>query len=141
MQADLAALLVVAESILVMAPGGTWGEVKTGAGTPPIRIAEGWLSVYHGVDAVEHEDRLRMIYSAGMVVHDAREPHRVLYRSEAPIMAPQTPDECVGVVGNVVFPTGIDRRSERTFDIYYGMADAKIGRALLELTPVEASVG
>jgi predicted GH43/DUF377 family glycosyl hydrolase len=34
-----------------------------------------------------------------------------------------------------VFPTGIDVIGERCFDIYYGMADARIGRASVELPP------
>ena len=41
--------------------------------------------------------------------------------------------ELHGAVGHVVFPTGIDRRGEREFDIYYGMADYEIGRGRLTL--------
>jgi predicted GH43/DUF377 family glycosyl hydrolase len=40
-------------------------------------------------------------------------------------------------VANVVFPTGIDRRDDigmpDRFDIYYGMADNRIGAARLSL--------
>ena len=34
---------------------------------------------------------------------------------------------------NVVFPTGIDLRENGRVDIYYGMADAAIGVARLDL--------
>jgi predicted GH43/DUF377 family glycosyl hydrolase len=44
------------------------------------------------------------------------------------------------VVSNVVFPTGIDRRDDLGrpdwFDVYYGMADRRVGVARLEL-PVQ----
>jgi predicted GH43/DUF377 family glycosyl hydrolase len=133
---NIRAILDVAETALVLAPDGAWGRIKTGGGTPPVRIAEGWFSVFHGVDAVEGPTGYHMVYSAGVVVHDLDEPHRVLYRSAQPVMTPEGTDELHGVVNNVVFPTAIDVRAPRSFDIYYGMADARIGRARFDLAPV-----
>jgi predicted GH43/DUF377 family glycosyl hydrolase len=47
------------------------------------------------------------------------------------------PDERIGTIANVVFPTGIDRRDDlgppERFDVYYGMADDRIGVARLEV--------
>ena len=47
------------------------------------------------------------------------------------------PQERQGTVANVVFPTGIDRRDDLgtpdRFDVYYGMADNRIGVARLDL--------
>ena len=63
-------------------------------------------------------------------------PDRVLYRSPKPILSPETPRERVGVVDNVVFPTGIDPRpdlADGTYDVYYGMGDHSIGAARLRL--------
>jgi predicted GH43/DUF377 family glycosyl hydrolase len=137
--ADIKNLLKISESAMVLAPDGPWGRIKTGGGTPPVRIAEGWFSLYHGVDAIDHDGKFTMVYSAGYVVHDIDEPHHVLFRSYAPAMMPEGVDELHGTVNNVVFPTGIDVRADRTFDFYYGMADAKIGRARLELAPAYAS--
>ena len=67
-------LLSVAESVLVLAPGEAWGKVKNGGGTPPVRIAEGWLSIFHGVDGRFDENGrcVGMRYSGGIVVHDAQ---------------------------------------------------------------------
>jgi predicted GH43/DUF377 family glycosyl hydrolase len=134
-QADVRNLLVPFESAIVMAPDGPWGRLKTGAGTPPVRIAEGWFALYHAVDAVEHDGRYAMTYSAGIVIHDIDQPHILVYRSQVPVLTPEHPDELHGVVNNVVFPTGIDVRGEREFDVYYGMADARIGRASVTLPP------
>ena len=137
-RADIRNLLVPVESTLVLAPDGPWGRLKTGAGTPPVRIAEGWFSLYHAVDAVEVDGRYAMTYSAGIVIHDIDEPHIILYRSRSPVLTPEHPDELHGVVNNVVFPTGIDVKDEREFDVYYGMADARIGRATVALPPAVA---
>jgi predicted GH43/DUF377 family glycosyl hydrolase len=128
--ADLKNILRVAESALVLAPDGHWGRIKTGGGTPPVRIDQGWLSLYHGVDAIEHRGRTTMCYSAGIVVHDLEQPHHVLYRSPKPVLSPKSAEERTGTVNDVVFPTAIDAQAvERTYDVYYGMADAMIGRA------------
>ncbi len=132
---DIRNLLKVSESAMVLAPDGAWGRIKTGGGTPPVRIDEGWFSLFHGVDAIDAGGTYQMTYSAGIVVHDIEQPHIVTYRSPAPIMKPEGADELMGIVNNVVFPTAIDRRSDRTFDFYYGMADAKIGRARCALAP------
>lgn len=62
--------------------------------------------------------------------------HRVGIVME-PELTPQLPKERHGVVAKVVFPTGIDRRDDlgkpARFDVYYGMADARIGVARLEV--------
>jgi beta-1,2-mannobiose phosphorylase / 1,2-beta-oligomannan phosphorylase len=127
-------LLTVTESAIVLAPDSQWCQIKTGAGTPPVRIAEGWFSLFHGVNAIEEAGgRYKMRYSAGFVVHDVEQPHKVLYRSREPVMVPEGADETHGIVSNVVFPTAIEERGERLYEFYYGMADARIGRARLQL--------
>jgi predicted GH43/DUF377 family glycosyl hydrolase len=134
---DRQRLIDVAESELVMSPNTEWGSIKVGAGTPPVRIAEGWMSLYHAVDLIDNSgSRPKFRYSAGLVVHDYAEPHRILYRSPQPILTPTSEAETNGVVDNVVFPTGLDPRpdlGERVFDVYYGMADYSIGAARMTL--------
>ena len=64
-------------------------------------------------------------------------PQKILYRSREPILFPKLPDEKNGTVADVVFPTGTDRRDDigqpNRIDVYYGMADDKIGVAKLEI--------
>lgn len=126
-------LLVATESVKVLIPDGHWGRIKNGAGTPPVRTKYGWLSLFHGVDAIEHENRITLCYSAGIVLHDLERPHIVLYRSPEPILTPDTIEERTGIVNNVVFPTGIDIKGKSSYDIYYGAADAKIARAHIDV--------
>lgn len=135
--ADQTKLLEVAESVLVMSPNDQWGSLKLGCGTPPVRIAEGWMSLYHAVDVLSSDGpKPKFRYSAGIMIHDADEPHKIIYRSPQPVLTPETDAEMKGIVDNVVFPTGIDPRpdlGERVFDVYYGMADYMIGLARMTL--------
>jgi predicted GH43/DUF377 family glycosyl hydrolase len=134
-QADMGALCNVMETHRLAMPPAPWGTIKVGAGTPPVRIAEGWLAVIHGVDELAHPSGAALLrYCAGVIVHDATNLERISYRSHAPLFVPQVPGEIHGTVGHVVFPTGIDRRGDRTFDIYYGMADYEIGRGRLTIS-------
>ena len=61
----------------------------------------------------------------------------IRYRSAEPVLTPALPQERSGTVANVVFPTGIDRRDDLgtpdRFDVYYGMADNRIGVARLDV--------
>jgi predicted GH43/DUF377 family glycosyl hydrolase len=131
---DRGALRVVAESVRVLPVGETWGRLKNGAGTPPVKTSAGWLSFFHGVDALEHADGPSLYYRAGIVIHDIERPDRVVYRSQEPLLDPQTPDERVGIVNDVVFPTGIDVRREGEYDVYYGAADARIACARVNVS-------
>jgi predicted GH43/DUF377 family glycosyl hydrolase len=71
-----------------------------------------------------------------MVLSSAH-PRVIRYRSPDPLLSPELPEERLGTVGNVVFPTGIDRRDDLgapdRFDVYYGMADDRIGVARLDM--------
>lgn len=138
-QEDLNNLLKVAESVLSLTPSDEWGSIKVGAGTPPELVEEGYISLYHGVDALPKNDgsgKYAMHYRAGIVIHDAQDPSKIVYRSPRPVLYPKTKAEKEGVVNNVVFPTGWERRRDLEaahptkvyiYDVYYGMADYKIG--------------
>jgi predicted GH43/DUF377 family glycosyl hydrolase/glycosyltransferase involved in cell wall biosynthesis len=103
---------------------GMWDELRTGAGTVPFRVAEGWLELYHGVDRDES-------YAMGALLLDAKDPTRVLARSPRPILVPTEPFERSGVFDNVVFACGhvpLDDDGRR-IRLYYGAADTCMGAA------------
>jgi len=124
---------------LLAAPQADWEQLKIGCGTPPVKTPLGWMIIYHGVHENEHNDdkKKRLVYSAGIMIMSENDPCEILYRSAKPIMSPEREDEQVGTVANVVFPTGIDQRNDigqpNRFDIYYGMADDRIGVARLNI--------
>jgi len=78
-----------------------------------------------------------LCYSAGIMILSEQYPRVILYRSREPILSPMLHVERHGIVPNVVFATGIDRRDDLgtpdRFDVYYGMADNRIGVARLDL--------
>jgi predicted GH43/DUF377 family glycosyl hydrolase len=120
-------------------PVSPWECLKIGCGTPPILTRHGWLVVYHGVSEIGQPSNgvHRLCYAAGVMVLSKEQPKVILYRSSEPVLSPMLPEERDGTVANVVFPTGIDRRddigSPDRFDVYYGMADYRIGVARLDL--------
>ena len=128
-------------------PVAPWERLKIGGGTPPFMTPEGWVLLYHGVSGTPESPGYpkRLHYNAGVIVLDKEDPWRLLYRSPKPILRPEGDEEREGVVDNVVFPTGVDVRSDlgtpRRVDVYYGMADYRIGVATLvvpEELPPEA---
>jgi predicted GH43/DUF377 family glycosyl hydrolase len=120
-------------------PVSPWERLKIGGGTPPILTKHGWLIIYHGVSKMTEpgNDGRQLCYSAGVMVLSKAHPREIRYRSADPMLTPELPQERHGTIANVVFPTGIDRRedlgSPDRFDVYYGMADNRIGVARLDL--------
>jgi len=120
-------------------PVSPWERLKIGAGTPPILTKHGWLIVYHGVSEAASltAGRHPLCYSAGVMVLSKAHPRVIRYRSAEPVLKPELPEERNGIVANVVFPTGIDRRDDLgmpdRFDVYYGMADCRVGVARLDV--------
>lgn len=114
-------------------PAHPFEELKIGAGPAPIRVQEGWLLLHHGVTGrletgVAQQQNVN--YAAGAMILDADAPWRVLDRTAEPLLAAETADERSGIVPNVVFPTAIERVDGQDW-VFYGMADSKIGVALL----------
>ena len=120
-------------------PVSPWERLKIGAGTPPVLTRHGWLILYHGVSEMAEPNKggRKLSYSAGVMVLSKEHPRVIRYRSAVPVLTPTLPQERDGTVANVVFPTGIDRRDDLglpdRFDVYYGMADSRIGVARLDV--------
>jgi predicted GH43/DUF377 family glycosyl hydrolase len=131
-QDHIANLIHVYDNQLLATPEYEWERLKIGGGTPPIRTPEGWLTYYHGVSgtySLNPNVPKHVCYAAGALLLDAERPTRILYRSPTPVLAPANDDEQDGIVPNVVFPTAIDTREDGRLDVYYGMADSRIGVA------------
>jgi beta-1,2-mannobiose phosphorylase / 1,2-beta-oligomannan phosphorylase len=118
----------------IAGPEQPWEELKLGAGPPPLRVDDGWLLLYHGVAGnliagLDLQQEVR--YCAGAMLLDPTEVWRVRDRTAKPLLEPTVAAEREGVVPNVVFPTALDARDGGTADVYYGMADSRIGIARL----------
>jgi beta-1,4-mannooligosaccharide/beta-1,4-mannosyl-N-acetylglucosamine phosphorylase len=103
---------------------------KIGAGPPPVKTPEGWLTIFHASDFDEHRQRRgyektwKKRYCAGIMLLDLANPHRVLAMSKRPLLAPEAIYETTGGYRNyVIFPTGMILEDSGEVKIYYGAAD------------------
>jgi predicted GH43/DUF377 family glycosyl hydrolase len=114
---------------------GMWDAVRTGAGTVPFRVPEGWLELYHGVDSEGQ-------YAMGGLLLDAQDPTRVIARSPEPILTPDHDYEQSGFYRNTVFSCGhvpLDEGGNR-IRMYYGAADSCLAAADFDVKEIVASL-
>jgi len=90
-------------------------------GPPPILTPRGIVLIYNGADD-------QLVYRTAVAIFDRKDPRKLLFRSDAPIFAPEKEWEKVGQVPNVVFVEGFFQKGDRFF-FYYGAADKYIGVA------------
>ncbi len=110
-----------------------WDEL-IGPGPPPVKTADGWLLLYHGV--ATHLNAF--IYQAGAVLLKLDDPGVVLGRTRDNILEPRELYEMVGQVPNVVFPSGLIcgehdpdgfLPADNVIEVVYGAADSCVGAA------------
>ena len=72
------------------------------------------MTFYHGVREIGEPsaDRSQLCYSAGVMIISKEHPLVIRYHSAEPVLSPELPLERLGLIANVVFPTGIDRRDD-----------------------------
>lgn len=120
----------------VVNPNTEWYEVvKNGAGAPPLRTADGWLVITHGIR--ELGDGLQ--YSMSAILLDADDPTTLIGKLKDPLLMPEEPYEQSGAVNQVVFPTGF-RVDDDRMTIYYGAADSVVAAVRLSLSELLAAL-
>ncbi len=96
-------------------------EVKNGQGPAPIKTAEGWLHLAHGV----RNTAAGLRYVLYVFMTDLERPWQVTYNPGGHFIAPEG-DERVGDVSNVVFSNGwVVNESNEVF-IYYASSDTRM---------------
>jgi len=126
----------VTRCIEIMSPRrGMWDGAKVGIAAPPIKVADKWLMVYHGVS---HNATYRI--GAALLAADGI---TLLSRTADPIFEPFEKYEKEGEVANVVFSCGAVVRPSTslgtggdTLFLYYGGADKVIGVATASLSHI-----
>lgn len=103
-----------------------WDSNKVGIAAPPIKTAEGWLLIYHGVSEADHKYRL------GAMLLELNNPTQAIARTNEPILEPEMEYEAVGLTPNVVFCCGAVVIGENLL-IYYGGGDKVVGVAAVNL--------
>ncbi len=114
--------------IEVMAPRrGMWDGEKVGSATPPIKVGNKWLMIYHGVSR-------HATYRLGAALLDA-DGLTILARTADPVFEPLEKYEKEGNMANVVFSCGAVVRGDTLF-LYYGAADKVLGVATASLAHI-----
>ena len=114
---------------IVLSPiPGSWSDNRVGIAGPAVRVDDGWLLIFHGVD-------INNQYRLGIALLDHDNPARVLARQEAPIIEPELDWEINGYIPNVIFSCATILKDDRIWCIYGG-ADTVIGVAYVDLKDV-----
>lgn len=99
-------------------------------GAPPVLTKDGWLLIYSYIRNYFSGNR---IFGIEAVLLDRDDPHKIISRTERPILVPEEEYELYGRVPNIVFPTGAFVKGD-TLHIYYGAADTTCCLATCSLT-------
>jgi predicted GH43/DUF377 family glycosyl hydrolase len=97
-----------------------WAWTKIGPGAVPIRTAEGWLTIFHGVrtQCAQH-----YVYQLGVCLLDLEDPSKIRGLAREAILEPEEPYELVGQTPSVVFTSGAVVEDDGEVRVYYGGAD------------------
>lgn len=98
-------------------------------GAPPIKTKEGWLLIYSYIRNYFSGERL---FGVEAVLLDTQNPLKISARTEVPILTPDEYYEQIGLVPNVVFPSGALVKGN-WIHLYYGAADTTCCLASIEL--------
>ncbi|HPA99377.1 MAG TPA: glycosidase [Candidatus Marinimicrobia bacterium] len=98
----------------------TINEVKNGEGPAPLKTAEGWIHLAHGV----RNTAAGLRYVLYMFLTDLNEPWRIIHKPGGYFLAPEG-EERIGDVSNVVFSNGWIADPNGRIFIYYGSSDTR----------------
>jgi predicted GH43/DUF377 family glycosyl hydrolase len=96
-------------------------EDQIEVGAPPVKTKSGWLLLYSYIRDYFSKSRERLLGVEAALL-DLENPLKVLGKIEVPILTPEEYYERIGLVPNVVFPSGALVRRNRLY-IYYGAGD------------------
>lgn len=110
-----------------------WEGGRIGGGAPPFKTEKGWIEIYHAADKQNR-------YCLGAFLLDARDPGKILAKSEEPLLEPEKDYEIQGFFGQVVFACGAILEEDRV-RIYYGAADDSICMAEIKIEDLYQNLG
>ncbi|MDD5528213.1 MAG: hypothetical protein PHO56_04575 [Patescibacteria group bacterium] len=88
-------------------------------GAAPIRVKEGWLLVY---SHIRNYFRGNPTFEIRAVLLDAKNPAKIIGRSDSALLVPEESYEIYGKVPKIVFPSGAFIEGDN-LHVYYGAAD------------------
>ncbi len=114
---------------IVMDPKFHHESSHIGGGAPPIETDDGWLFIYHAAQ----DTAKGFVYHCTAALLDRDDPRKVLARLDKPLISPLNDSERIGMVKNIVFPSGAVVFDDLLY-IYYGGADERIAVASVKMS-------
>jgi predicted GH43/DUF377 family glycosyl hydrolase len=99
-------------------------------GAPPVKTDAGWLVIYSHI--THYTDPSRRTFGVEAVLLDLENPHKIISRTKMSFFSPETYYERVGLIPNIVFPSGVLLDGD-TLEIHYGAADTHCCKATVSL--------
>lgn len=99
-------------------------------GAPPLKTKYGWLLLYSYIRNYFSSQRL---FGVEAVLLDLKNPLKVIAKINTPILVPEEYYEKIGLVPNVVFPSGAIIKGGLIY-LYYGAADTTCCLAFIKLS-------
>ena len=109
-------------------------QVEVGA--TPLKTEKGWLLIYSHIQDYTSD---RPIFGVEALLLDLENPQRILQRTQGAFMVPEEYYEHIGMVPNIVFPSGALLRGN-TIELYYGGADTVVAVAYIPLDTLLAAM-
>jgi predicted GH43/DUF377 family glycosyl hydrolase len=104
-----------------------WHKRTRSVACPPIKTKDGWLLLYHAMDK-DNDNR----YKLGAMLLDLKDPSKVLYRAQHPILEPEEWYENDWKPG-IIYANGAVVKDNKLY-VYYGGGDKYIGVASVILS-------
>lgn len=105
-------------------------------GAAPVKTDRGWLLVYAHIQRYGTSDTT---FGIETVLLDLNNPRNVIGRTKGPFMVPDAYYEQVGLVPNVIFPSGALIRNDK-LEVYYGATDTYCAVATIPLDNLLKSI-
>ncbi|MFA6254286.1 MAG: hypothetical protein WC640_03540 [Candidatus Paceibacterota bacterium] len=94
-------------------------EDQVEVGAPPLKTPHGWLLLYA---YIQNYFSPKPLFSVEAVLLDLNNPLKIVARTKSPLLTPEESYERIGLVPNVVFPSGAIIENNLIY-LYYGAAD------------------
>ena len=117
---DITNAVIPSETIIDTRAYHTIKEVKNGQGPHPIKTADGWLHLAHGV----RNTAAGLRYVIYMFMTSLEDPSKLIHAPAGHLIAPEG-EERVGDVSNVTFTNGWIMDDDGTVFMYYASSDTR----------------
>lgn len=98
-------------------------------GAPPLKTKEGWLLIY---SYIRNYFSSKPLFGVEAILLDSKNPFKIIAKTKAPLLTPEEYYERIGLVPNVIFPSGALLKNNLIY-LYYGAADTTCCLATIDV--------